>query len=139
MKREPLGNPRRRSPTLLALFILTFLFLLNAVFYRYFLCKMFHLFTINHTQIMNCPVGWGCINNRLHFCRGVSHHPTSILDMTLNNLVPVMLELWGMRRTLSLRLLPGPFWPLSGSTWKGPINGLNSIKLCTYAKLKYLN
>ena len=25
--------------------------------------------------------------------------------------VPVMLELWGMRSTLSLPLLPGPLWP----------------------------
>ena len=25
---------------------------------------------------------------------------------------PVMLEIWGMRSTLSLPLLPGPLWPV---------------------------
>ena len=40
--------------------------------------------------------------------------PTSVLDMTLNNLkveVPVMLELWGMQSTPLLPTLPGPLWP----------------------------
>ena len=30
--------------------------------------------------------------------------------MTLNNQVPVMLELWGMQSTTSLTVLPGPHW-----------------------------
>ena len=38
--------------------------------------------------------------------------PTSVLYMTLNNgEVPVMLEVWGMRSTPLLPLLPGPLWP----------------------------
>ena len=37
---------------------------------------------------------------------------TSVLDMTLNNqMVRFQLELWGMRSTPSLPLLPGRLWP----------------------------
>ena len=76
--------------------------------------------------------------------------------------VPIMLELWGMRSTPSLPLLPGPLWPrvvapervLSmGQTelnhgFKSCFLHLNCIfmqnrivltfKLCTYAKLNSL-
>ena len=38
--------------------------------------------------------------------RGKTPHLTSVLDMTLNNLM----ELWGMRSTPSLPSLPGPLW-----------------------------
>ena len=61
-----------------------------------------------------CPVGWGCRIHRLLLCRGVRPPPMSVLDLTLNNLygeVPVILELWGIRCTPSLLLLPGPLWP----------------------------
>ena len=35
-----------------------------------------------------CPVDWGCRIHRLLLCRGVRPHPpTSVLDMTLNNLM----------------------------------------------------
>ena len=35
-----------------------------------------------------CRVGWGCGIYRLHLCRRVKlHHQTSVLDMTLNNLM----------------------------------------------------
>ena len=36
-----------------------------------------------------------------------------------------MLELWGMRSTPSLPLLPGPLWPRVVAPDKGPIYGLN--------------
>ena len=36
-------------------------------------------------QKVPCPVDWGCRIYRLHICRGVRLHPTSVLDMTLNN------------------------------------------------------
>ncbi len=36
-----------------------------------------------------------------------------------------MLELWGMRSTPLLPLLPGPLWPGEVAPDKGPINGLN--------------
>ena len=40
-----------------------------------------------------------------------------------------MLELWGMRSTSSLPLLPRPLWPGVVAPDKGPIYGLNSTKL----------
>ena len=50
------------------------------------------------------PVGWGCKIHWLHLCRGVNPPPTSVLDMTLNNLM----ELSRMQSTPSLPSLPGP-------------------------------
>ena len=49
--------------------------------------------------------------------------------------VPVMLELWGMRSTLSLPLLPGPLWP----GMVAPIYGLNRTNCIFYTKLNCLN
>ena len=43
----------------------------------------------------NCPVSWGCTIRRLHLCRGVRPPPNECPDMTLNNLVPLRLELMG--------------------------------------------
>ena len=63
--------------------------------------------------ILSCPVGWGCRIHQLHFCRGVTP-PMSVLIYDIkqpDGEVPVMLELWGMRSTPSLPLLPGPLWP----------------------------
>ena len=42
--------------------------------------------------------------------RGKIPPPTSVLDMTLNNLM-VKFQLWGMRSTPLLQLLPGSLWP----------------------------
>ena len=53
------------------------------------------------------PVGWSGRTHRL------LPPPTSILYMTLNNLMmrfQVMLELWRMQSTPSLPLLPGLLW-----------------------------
>ena len=37
---------------------------------------------------IDCPVGWGCGIYQLHLCRGVRQPPpTSVLNMTLNNLM----------------------------------------------------
>ena len=36
---------------------------------------------------IDCSVGWGCRIHRLLLCRGVRPPPTSVLDMTLNNLM----------------------------------------------------
>ena len=59
--------------------------------------------------------------------------------------VTVILELWGMRSTPSLPLLPSPLRPGAVALDKGPINGLNrtkpwffEFKLCIYAKLNCL-
>ena len=50
-----------------------------------------------------------------------------------------MLEVWGMRSTLSLLSLSGPLWPGVVGPDKGPIYGLSRTKLHTYAKLNCLN
>ena len=39
------------------------------------------------TTKISCSIGWGCRIHWLLLCRGVRHPPTSILDMTLNNLM----------------------------------------------------
>ena len=58
--------------------------------------------------LLTCPVGLGCRIHWLHFCREVRPPPiTSVLDMTLNNL---MVELWGQQITPSLPSLSGPLW-----------------------------
>ena len=47
-----------------------------------------------HLPVAQC--GWGCRIHRLHLCRGVRTHPppTSILDMTLNNLMVRLQDCW---------------------------------------------
>ena len=42
----------------------------------------------------HCPVGWGCRIHRLHLCRGVRPPSTSVLDMTLNNLMVRFQQCW---------------------------------------------
>ena len=41
-----------------------------------------------------CPVSWGCRIHWLHLCREVRHPPTSILDITLNNLMVRFQQCW---------------------------------------------
>ena len=50
-------------------------------------------------------IGWGCKIYRLYLCRGIRPSPIS------DGEDPMMLELWGLRSTPSLPLLPGPLWP----------------------------
>ena len=60
-----------------------------------------------------CLVGWGRRLHRLLLCRGVRTPPTSVLNFDIKQYdgdVLVMLELWGMRSTLSLPSLPGQLW-----------------------------
>ena len=68
----------------------------------------FYLFNFVFYLLLLCfPVGWGCRIHRLHLSRGVrTPPPTSVLDMTLNNLM-----LWQMWVTSSLPFLPDPLWP----------------------------
>ena len=72
--------------------------------------------TIYH-QKMICPVGWGCRIHRLHFCRGVKPHPpTSVLDMTLNNLMVRFQwcwsfgECWGLLHYHFFQIQRGRTW-----------------------------
>ena len=57
-----------------------------------------------------CPVGWGYRIHWLHHCRGVrSPNECPGYDTKQSDgEVPAILELWGMRVTPSLPLLPGP-------------------------------
>ena len=82
-----------------------------------------------------CPVGWGCRIHRLHLCRGVRPHPNECPGYETKQSdgeVPAMLELWGMRSTLSLPLLPGQLWPGVVAPDKGPLYGLNRTKPCFF-------
>ena len=57
---------------------------------------------LNHVQVFSCeispivvcPVGWDCRIHRLLLCRGVTPPPTSVLDMTLNNLMVRFQQCW---------------------------------------------
>ena len=80
---------------------------------------------------ITCPVGWGCRIHRLLLCRGVRPPPNECPDNDTKHSdgeVPAMLELWGMRSTPSLPLLPGPLWLGVVAPDKGPIYGLNRTK-----------
>ena len=50
----------------------------------------------NHqlTLVWYCPVGWSCRIRRLLLCRGVRPPLTSVLDMTLNNLMVRFQQCW---------------------------------------------
>ena len=61
---------------------------------------------------LTCPVDWEFRKYRL-LCRGIrspKEYPGYDTKQS-DSEVPVMLELWGMRSTPSLLLLPGPLWP----------------------------
>ena len=64
-----------------------------------------------------CPISWGCRIHRLPICRGVKKKKNTSNECAgydtkqSDGEVSVMLELWGMQRTPSLPLLPGPLWP----------------------------
>ena len=63
--------------------------------------------------LVYCPVCWVCRIHRLLLCWGVSptnHCPGYDTEQS-DGEVPAMLELWGMRSSPSLPLLPGPLWP----------------------------
>ena len=55
-------------------------------------CSSFYVFIIWFRQ--NFFSSWGCRIHRLLLCRGVRHPPTSVLDMTLNNLMVRFQQCW---------------------------------------------
>ena len=77
-------------------------------FFRYILYKYF-----------NSLVSWGCRMRRLHFCRRVRHpRPTSVLDMTPNNLMVKLQHYWNFRECRVLHgIAPRSTLTWSGSTW----------------------
>ena len=83
----------------------------------------------------SCSVGWDCRIHRLRLCRGVRppHNECPGYDTKQSDgEVPAVLEIWGMRSTPSLPLLPGPLWPGVIAPDKGPIYGLNRTKPCFF-------
>ena len=75
------------------------------------------LLCINSTSVFNSysPVSWDGRIYWLHLCRGVrplspNEYPGYDIKQSGGD-APVMLELWGMRSTLSLPLFPDPLWP----------------------------
>ena len=116
---------------------------------------------LNITQNHLSPVGWGCRIHRLHLCRGVrpplhSNECPKYDTKQSDGEAPVILELWGMRSTLSLPLLPSLL--LSGVidpdrvlsmrqielnyvlmlNWIARNSSISIFKQCTYVKLNCL-
>ena len=78
-------------------------------------------------------VDWGCRIHRLHLCRGVrppSHECPGYDTKQSDGKVPVVLELWGMRSTPSLPLLPDPLWP--GVVAPDRVLSMDQIELTAY-------
>ena len=77
------------------------------------------------------PVGWGCRIHRLHLCRRLRPLPPNECPRydikQLDGEAPVMLELWGMRSTSSLLLLPGRLW--SGVVAPDRVLSMNQMEL----------
>ena len=68
---------------------------------------------VNKTQLIPCPVGWGCRVHRLILCKGVTPYANECPRYDIkqsNGEASVMLELWEMQSIPSLPLLPGPLW-----------------------------
>ena len=60
--------------------------------------KLLQLVTFDNLKSFHfvfCPVTWGCRIHWLPLCRGVRPPPTSVLDMTLNNLMVRFQWCWG--------------------------------------------
>ena len=78
-----------------------------------FNCSLCHIFCLKNVTLKHCPVSWGCRIHRLLLCRGVRPpnecpgYDTEQFDGEAS----AMLELYGMRSTPSLPLLPGPLCP----------------------------
>ena len=63
---------------------------------------------------MYSPVNWGCKIHQLHLCRGLRPSPpTSVLHMTLNNLLPRLqpMRFGEYRKPLQLLMLSGLLSP----------------------------
>ena len=63
---------------------------------------------------LRCLIDWGRRMQQLLLCRGVRPHLNECPRYDTKQSdgeVLVMFELWGMRSTPSLPLLPGLFWP----------------------------
>ena len=82
-------------------------------------------------SLLLSPFGWGCRIHLLLLYRGVRPPSNECPGYDTNQSdgeVPVILEFWGIRSTLSLQSLPGPLWPEVVVPDKGPIYELNRTK-----------
>ena len=81
--------------------------------YNIYIYIYIYIYISKVLHIYPCPVGWGCRIHRLHLCRGYNRFNECPRYNTRQSggEFPVMLELWGMRSTPSLPLLPDPLWP----------------------------
>ena len=82
------------------------------------ICFNLHAIFLNTHKHTNIIV-WGRRILRLHLCRGVRSPHNECLGYDIKQSdgeTPVMLELWGMRSTLSLASLLGPLWPNTHTT-----------------------
>ena len=89
-----------------------------------------------------CLVGWGYKIHQLLLCWKVRPTPNKCPGYDTKQSdgeVPVVLELWRMRSTPLLPLLPGPLWPGVVAPGKGPIYGLNRTKLCFLHNTNFYN
>ena len=81
---------------LIFVFCLSLFFLFSGHFLLYCPQILLCLFVPkNEPPFVICPVSWGCRIHWLHLCRGVRPPPiTSVLDMTLNNLMLRFQQCW---------------------------------------------
>ena len=96
-----------------------------------------HEYISSHSQF--CPVGWGDRIHRLLLCRGVRPPPTSVLDMTLNNLIVRFQQCWSFGECkvplhCHCSQVQGVVAPD-----KGPIYGLNRTKPCFFHYTDFLH
>ena len=100
-------------------------------------------FILSETSDFCCPVGWDCRIHQLLLCKGVRPLPsTSVLDMTLNILM-VRFQWWWSFEECGypfIAIAPRSTLAQRGSTWLGPIYGLNRINgICELKWIVWLN
>ena len=79
--------------------------------YNVFIWAFWVCFVIS--QVVDCPVGWGCRIHRLLLCRGVRPPPNECPgydNKQSDGDVPAVLELWEMRSTRSTLARSGSTW-----------------------------
>ena len=80
--------------TLLSPSLFSFEFWLALSLFSFIFWDYYYSYIILTSQIIACPVSWGCRIHWLHLCRGVRPPITSVLDMTLNNLMVRFQQYW---------------------------------------------
>ena len=90
-----------------------FFFFFFHLFYLFILIFPWTVLMINNSFSSFCSVSCGCRIHWLHLCIGVRPPAPNECPDTKQSAgeVPAVLELWRMRSTSLLPLLPGPLWP----------------------------